>query len=109
MATKKKDPLPAIVFLHNAFRIEHDGDNYILTTHCTCRRMPHYEGTKREWLSTGATGKTVDTIKRQLVNLHPLPFSTIIAEALDEALAQNDLLIPASPTKRPVAIPETAE
>lgn len=107
MPAKKKETVPNITFLHGAFRIQHDGDNYILETHCSCRRRPDYAGTKREWLGTGATGRTVEVIKRQLANLYDPPFHTIVAEALTDALEQFDLAIPESPTKRKPVAAET--
>jgi len=111
MASKNAAPptVSHVTFLRDKFMLQHDGDNYILLTHCTCRGRPDYVDTRREWMATGATGRTVDVIRRQIRQLHPIPFNDILIDAMDEALAGVTLAIPPSPTKRAVEPEPAAE
>lgn len=103
MQMAKKKTVPTIELLDNSFRLEHDGDNYILRTHCSCEGQPHFVGTNREWMGIGVTNRSIDGIRIQIRHAYKMPWSRLLIEALDGGIAEFDLAIPPSPTKRPVA------
>lgn len=102
MQMAKKKTVPTIELLDNSFRLEHDGDNYILRVHCSCVGEPHFEGTNKEWFGIGVSNGSLDGIRIQIRHAYQMPWSRILIEALDDGLAEFDLAIPPSPTKRPV-------